>query len=202
MSIKNTLKRHMRAGLYACVWCLLSGTVGNAQPASATAEESQFLLNATMTASASAPFGFPPTSAGVLPDLGQRQQLRAFVVHSLMHLHQDFGYISWAMSASRRNLSENLHLVHLNQAKIHLEQVIALAHVVQRWDGNSPSWTKVMDRLEEMKKAFELFQKGQGKGTGPTPDPAVDEAGKLFEKVGKDLPELFTAVLATPPGTP
>ncbi|OQA09720.1 MAG: hypothetical protein BWY66_00447 [bacterium ADurb.Bin374] len=198
MSFRNNSNTRGIALFCALVMAAIISSAVYSQPAPTIANDAQVMQIASMTASDTPSFVYPPSSTGILPDIGQRQQLRVFVVHSLMHLHQAYGYISWSMSASRRNLTENLHHVHLKQVASYADQILALAHVVQRWDGASPAWTKVMTRLGEMKKAFELLQKAQGQGSGTAPDPSAEEAGKLFEQVGKDLPELFTSALATP----
>ncbi len=202
MSFRNISNICEKALVCALVLTALLSSAVCSQPAPAPADDDQVMQIASMTASDTPAFVYPPSSSGILPDIGQRQQLRVFVIHSLMHLHQAYGYISWSMSASRRNLTENLHPVHLKQVASYADQVLALAHVVQQWDGVSPIWTKVMARLGDLKKALELLQQVQGQGSGTAPDPSAEEAGKLFEQIGKDLPELFTSALATPSAQP
>lgn len=202
MSFRNISNTCVKALVCALALTAMISSAGYSQPAPSAADDAQVMQIASMTASDTPAFVYPPSSSGVLPDIGQRQQLRVFVIHSLMHLHQAYGYISWSMSASRRNLTENLHPVHLKQVASYADQVLALAHVVQQWDGASPIWTKVMTRLGEMKKAFELLQQAQGQGSGTAPDPSAEEAGKLFEQVGKDLPELFSSAIASPSTQP
>ncbi|NLI76433.1 MAG: hypothetical protein GX442_08330 [Candidatus Riflebacteria bacterium] len=133
----------------------------------------------------------PPTPAAEIV------QMKLFVLSSMLYVHQDYGFVTWAIRSARPNLQDEQFGRHLEQIGTYLDQVASQAALVERLEGQTPAWTEVQASLRDLRQAVATFRQGYAKSAAGKPDPVLATSGELHEKVGKALPALFKKV-----GTP
>ncbi len=121
-------------------------------------------------------------------------QIKLFVLSSMLFVHQDYGFITWAIRSARPNLQDEQFGRHLEQVGTYLDQVASQAALVERLEGPTPVWTEVQATLQDLRQAVDTFRQGYAKSAGGKPDPFLEASGAAYEKVGKALPDLFRQV--------
>jgi len=117
--------------------------------------------------------------------------VQAYLIDALHFAHNSYGFVSWSMRSSRRNLNETLFSEHLSQLEHFITQTIVLAELSISLTPDSAGLPEIKVQLEDLKRAVKLvLEENKDSADAKEPGAKIIESGKIHEQVGKALPIL------------